>query len=130
MAACGEPGDNAITIYRNCNLTLRVTIQTNVGDITGSSLWFAVMDDLTEDDADAEILKRNEAAGGPAGDTEANVVDGPNRICECYFVPANTTALESDKYKISAMIQLPSGNKVPLITPRDFIVEELGTKGQ
>ena len=75
---------DSIRVYRNRDLTVRVTIQnTSVGDISGAKLWLTVKSDKTDDDDDAEIYLRNTAAGG--GPTEAEIIDGPNRIVAFYF---------------------------------------------
>lgn len=106
---------NKITIYRNRDVALTVTIRTDVGDITGSKLWFSVKHKIDDTDANAVIMKKNFAAGG--AESQATVVDGPGRIVAFYIDRPDTVNEECKNYHMDAAIELPSGKRKQLVIP-------------
>lgn len=98
-----------VTIYKGRDRTLRATITTDVGDITGAKLWFSVKKEVSDADTDAVIIKKS--ANNSGSDAQAKVVDGPNRIVEFYITPTDTSALDHGNYSADAVIELPSSAK-------------------
>ncbi len=98
-----------VTIYKGRHRTLRVTISTDVGDITGSKLWFSVKKEITDEDDDAVIIKKSANNGG--SDLQAKIIDGPNRIIEFYIIPTDTATLDHGNYNADAVIEIVSGAK-------------------
>lgn len=98
-----------VTIYKGRHRTLRVTITTDVGDITNAKLWFSVKKEVSDADTDAVIIKKSANNGG--SDAQAKVVDGANRIIEFYIEPTDTSALDHGNYNADAVIELPSSAK-------------------
>jgi len=109
-----------VEVYQGRDHTLRVTIKTDVGDITGAKLWFAVKESADVDDAQAAILKRSANAGG--SDAEAKVVDGQNRVVEFYISRDDTPGMTEGDYIADAAIELPTGKRLQLLQPLRFVV--------
>lgn len=118
---------DAFEIFRNRDKTLRLKIgETAVGDITGSKLWLTVKADIDDTDANAIIYLRNTEAGGD--DTEAEILDGPNRELAFHFDKEDTYSQTAKSYLTDAAIELPSGKRYQLLIPRRFIIKEPVTK--
>ena len=98
-----------VTIYKGRHRTLRVTITTDLGDITGAKLWFSVKRQLEDADIAAVIVKKSLNNGG--SNAQAIVVDGINRIVEFYVLPTDTATLDHGNYNADAVIELPSSAK-------------------
>ena len=102
-----------VSLYQARNRTIRLTISTDIGDITDSKLWMSVKKALTDADTDALITKLSANNGG--SDSQARVVDGVNRIIEFYIVPDDTRLLDAGDYWWDAVIELPSGGSSGLV---------------
>lgn len=112
-----------INLFKKRDRTFRMTIQNeDVGDITGSSLWMSVKEQMEDEDSEAVIMKRNTEAGG--SDSEAKVIDGENRIVEFYIVPSDTEDLDPGEYFADAAIMLPGGRKLQLVEPFLFSLKQ------
>ena len=112
-----------INLFKKRDRTFRMTIQNeDVGDITGSSLWMSVKEQMGDEDSESVIIKRNTEAGG--SDSEAKVIDGENRIVEFYIVPSDTEDLSPGEYFADAVIMLPSGRKFQLADPFLFSLKQ------
>lgn len=119
---------DVINLYKNRDRTVRITITNeDVGDITNALIWFSVKKLITDTDEDAIIWKVS--AGIPGGDdTQAKVVDGPNRVIEIYILPEDTVDVSAGGYVSDAVIQLPvSGRKLQLKNPFRFNIVQPAT---
>lgn len=111
-----------VETFQKRSLAIRVLISTDVGDITASKLWLLVKKKASDLDLAAVITKKSLNNGG--SDSEAIVVDGPNRIIDFFIVEADTESLEPAKYNYDAVIQFPSGDKTQLVPPSQFLVKQ------
>jgi hypothetical protein len=114
-----------IDIYKMRDRTLQVTITTDVGDLTGSKLWFSVKQNLEDLDVNALITKLSLNNGG--GDDQAMVTDGVNRVVEFYLERTDTQAMDPGDYWMDAVIQLPSARRLQLIPPTRFTLHQPAT---
>lgn len=112
----------AIEIFQKRDKTIRISIITDVGDITNAKLWLFVKTKTSDLDEEAVITKKSLNNGG--ADTDAIVVDGPNRIIDFFIVETDTESLEPMKYNYDAVIELPGGDKVQLIPPSEFKIKQ------
>lgn len=125
---CVCQGDIELYQKRHRTITLEIEDANNeLGDITGSLLWFSVKQDPEADDTDALISKKSANNGG--ADSQAMVITatGTVKVVEFYIVPddtdplVNQAALPGD-YFCDAVIQLPSGRRLQLLDPTRFTI--------
>jgi hypothetical protein len=110
--------EEGIDLHLGRDRTLAVTIETDVGDITGSKLWFMVKKKFEDTDNDAVITKLSANNGG--SDSQAMVTSGTLRMLEFYIVPADTVSLDFGDYVADAVIELPNGRRLQLLQPFRF----------
>lgn len=125
---CVCQGDIELYQKRHRTITLEIDDADNeLGDITGSLLWFSVKADEESDDTDALISKKSANNGGSDAQAKIITATGTLKVIEYYIVPddtdpaLNTTALPGD-YACDAVIQLPSGRRLQLLNPTRFTI--------
>jgi hypothetical protein len=121
---CSEALITKLSLDRGTSKTLKVTITTDVGDITGAKLVLGVEAHPRGTPSTNLLEKRSANNGG--SDAEAKIIDGVNRIIHFFFVKADTlTTLSGNRYRMGALILLPgSSDPVTLISTGYLDVNE------
>jgi len=112
-------------IFKGDDKTFKIIVQDsddNTVDVSGAAVVFTVRKTLGADDA--EIERKNSAAGGDASEIE--MTDPSNGEFKIYLIPSNTEDLEADVYVYD--IQITLGGKVYTILRDEFYLKEDVTK--
>jgi hypothetical protein len=119
-----------VELYQKRNRTIQLEIEDpddELGDLTGSLLWFSVKDDADDEDTEALITKKSDNNGGSDAQMKLITATGVLKLVEVYIVPddtdpsVNTGATPGD-YTCDAVIQLPSGRRLQLLDPSRFTI--------
>jgi hypothetical protein len=144
----GSVCDEGLSVFKGRDRTVTFLISDpptddapdgDLGDLTGTKIWFLVKKALEDEDSLAVIDKRSLNNGG--SDTQAKVtvetnldpVTGEvrNKEIEVYLEPADTNALidgYSGDYVFDCVIEIPSGARLQLFAPSTFDVEQPVTR--
>lgn len=113
------PSANTVQIYRGQSKTLEVVVKDdscNPVDLTGATVFFSVK--MNSTDPTALITKSST-------DSTQILILTPtiNGIAQIFIKPLDTQYLEIDTYIFDVWVQLPSGNRYPVIPISEFIIQ-------